>query len=203
MKILIIGGTGTIGKAVVQELQKDDTSNIIVAGSSSGDIQVDIASKDSIVKMYKEVGELDAVVCAAARGVVFAPLAEMDEDKMIQSMQSKLLGQMNLVLEGSRYMTSNGSFTLTTGLLNVDPIYCGTAAAMVNGAIEGFAKAAAIDMPDKQRINVISPALLAESVEHYGAFFPGHDTVPAAKVSLAYRKSIFGKQTGQIYKVGW
>ncbi len=95
------------------------------------------------------------------------------------------------------------SFTLTTGLLNCDPIATATAAAMVNGAVEGFVRAAAIDMPAQQRINVVSPALLLESVERYRDFFPGYPPVPAATVALAYRKSIMGHQTGRVIRVGW
>ena len=105
--------------------------------------------------------------------------------------------------QGLKYLPGDTSFTLTTGLLNHDPIVTGTAAAMINGAVEGFVRAAAIDMPAQQRINVISPALLLESVDKYRDFFPGYLPVPAATVALAYRKSIMGHQTGQIMKIGW
>ena len=200
-KILVIGATGTIGKAIVAELEAD--CDVIKVGGSSGDHTVDIASTDSIVELYNKFNDIDAVVCAAARGVVFTPLSEMTRDLYLQSMQSKQLGQIDLVVQGLKLLGKDVSYTLTTGLLNCDPITTGTAAGMVNGAVEGFAHAAAIDMPAQQRINVISPALLLESVEKYRGFFPGYPPVPVAIVALAYRKSIMGRQTGQIIRVGW
>ena len=200
-KILVIGATGTIGKAIVAELERD--CGVIKVGGSSGDHTVDIASSDSIVELYNKFNDVDAVVCAAARGVVFAPLAEMTMETYLQSMRSKQLGQIELVVQGLKLLGNAVSFTLTTGLLNCDPIATATAAAMVNGAIEGFVRAAAIDMPAQQRINVVSPALLLESVERYRDFFPGYPPVPAVTVALAYRKSIMGHQTGRVIRVGW
>lgn len=200
-KILIIGANGDLGSAIVNELKSD--SEIIQASQHQSDVKVDLASSDSIKAMYKKIGKLDAVICAAARGVVFAPLTEMDIEKITQSMQSKLLGQINLVLLGLNHLNQHSSFTLTTGLLNADPIAKGAAAAMVNSAVEGFVKAAAIDMPNNLRINAVSPALLTESAARYSEYFPGYDTVPAKKAALAYRKSVYGQQTGEVYRVGW
>ncbi len=200
-KVLLIGATGTLGRAIANELQLD--CEIIAVGGNSGDYQVDIASSESIIDLYQQFADVDAVVCAAARGVVFAPLAEMDKDRYLQSLQSKQLGQIDLVIQGLKILKDDVSFTLTTGLLNHDPIAQGSAAGMVNGAVEGFARAAAIDVPGKQRINVVSPALLTESVDKYQGFFPGFAPVPAAQAALAYRKSVQGWQTGQVYRVGW
>lgn len=200
-KIIIIGASGTIGNAICAELSRD--CQLIKVGSSSGDDTVDIASSDSIIRLYKKYHYVDAVICTAARDLVFAPLSEMTKEKYVTSMQSKLLGQIDLVLQGLKLLSDHVSFTLTTGLLNCDPIVAGSAASMVNGAVEGFVRAAAIDMPAKQRINVVSPNLLLESVEKYRDFFPGYLPVPATTVALAYRKSVMGHQTGQVIKVGW
>lgn len=200
-KVLVIGATGTIGKAICAELSRD--CQVIAVGGSSGDATVDIASTESIIALYKNFKDVDAVVCAAARGVAFAPLIEMTKESYINSMQSKQLGQIDLVIQGIKMLGNHVSFTLTTGLLNADPIAMGSAAGMVNGAVEGFVRAAAIDMPAKQRINVISPNLLLESVEKYRDFFPGYTPVPAETVARAYRKSVMGHQTGQVIRVGW
>ena len=198
-KVLLVGASGTIGQAIQNELQPD--CSIITVGSKTGVLQVDLDSSASITNLYQQAQDIDAVVCTAARGIVFAPLAEMDQSKVISSMQSKLLGQIDLVTQGIKYLKDDVSFTLTTGILNRDPIASGTAAAMVNGAIDSFVRAAAIDMPARQRINAISPTLLQESQQKYRDFFPGYPTVPAVRVATAYRKSIFGSQTGQIIEV--
>ena len=133
----------------------------------------------------------------------FPPIKQMQDDHYIASLQGKLLGQVDLVLHGLSLLGPKVSYTLTTGILNVDPIAKGTAAAMVNGAVEAFVRAAAIDVDGQQRVNVVSPALLEESQTQYEGFFPGYSTVPGSQVALAYRKAIFGRQNGAVLRVGW
>jgi NAD(P)-dependent dehydrogenase (short-subunit alcohol dehydrogenase family) len=198
-KILLIGATGTIGQAIDAELQSD--CDIIRIGNQSGDFQVDLADSNSIETLYQQHLDADAVVCAAARGVVLKAVHEIEKDDAITSIQSKLLGQIDLVTQGLRLLKDHVSFTLTTGILNTDPIATGSLAAMINGAVEAFAHAAAKDVPGKQRINVISPALLTESQAKLGEYFPGYETVAAAKVARAYRKAIFGIQSGRVFSV--
>ncbi len=71
LRILVVGASGVLGRAVVAELGA--RHEIVAAGSKSGDVRLDIADPDSIVAGLKAAGPLDAVVCAA--GVVnFAPL---------------------------------------------------------------------------------------------------------------------------------
>lgn len=200
-KVLVIGATGTLGSAIVANLESD--CDVIKVGGTTGDYNVDITSSESITKLYKQFQDADAVVSAGDRGVVFAPLTEMTITDYLKSIQSKQLGQIDLVIQGLKLLPGHVSFTLTTGILNVDPIPTSSAASMINGAVEGFIRAAAIQMPAKQRVNVVSPTLLTESVEKYRDYFPGYESVPAAKAAMAYRKSILGAQTGQVYRVGW
>ena len=200
MKILIIGATGTIGKAIVNEL--NPRHEIIIAGHTRGDIQVDLKNEQSIVDMYKKISSLDAVIVAAGN-VHFGPLASMNTELYGIGLNHKLLGQVNIVLKGIDYLNEGGSFTLTSGVLNHDPIKLGSSASMVNGAIDGFVKSAAIEMPKYLRINCVSPTVLTESMDKYASYFRGYKSVSAADVALSYSKSVEGNQTGQIYKVGY
>ena len=60
MKILIVGGNGTIGKKVSAHFaQKHE---VVVAGRSSGDVTVDMTDSQSIQAMFASVGNLDAIV---------------------------------------------------------------------------------------------------------------------------------------------
>jgi len=198
MKIIVVGGTGTIGKAVVEELSP--RHSIVIAGHKHGDIHVDITNTKSIEEMYKMIGGFDAMISATG-SVHFGPLAELTEADLSIGLQSKLMGQINLVLIGLRYINNAGSFTLTSGILSHDPIRFGSSASMVNGALESFAKSAAIEMPNNTRINVVSPTVLTESMDKFGAYFRGFESVPASRVALAYSKSVEGAQTGQVYRV--
>lgn len=200
MKIILIGASGTIGKAVTKELE--DRHTIITAGRNSGDVKVDICDSKSVEAMYKTTGAIDAVVCVAGN-VHFGPLMSMTPDNYFVGLNDKLMGQVNLVMAGLSYLNDNGSFTLTSGILSDDPIRFGSSAAMVNGAINGFVRGAAIELPRGIRINVVSPTILAESMPKFDEYFRGFESVPASRVALAYSKSVEGAQTGRVIRVGW
>jgi NAD(P)-dependent dehydrogenase (short-subunit alcohol dehydrogenase family) len=199
MKILIVGGTGTIGKAVAQTLQADH--ELIRAGRTRGDLQVDIESVDSIEKMYQTAGAVDAVVSTAGT-VVFEALENFTSEQYYVGLNNKLMGQVNLVLCGIKHLSDNGSFTLTSGILNEQPVQSSSSAAMANGAIDAFVRAAAIELPRGLRINSVSPTLITESIPLFGDAFKGFEPSPAAKVAMAYQKSIEHKFTGKVFQVG-
>lgn len=198
MRILIIGATGTIGRAVVGEL--GGRHEIVTAGRSSGDLRVDITDSHSIRAMFERAGALDAVVSATGK-VKFAPLEAMTAADYEVGLKDKLMGQVNLVLVGQDFLNDGGSFTLTTGVLDHDPIVQGTSASMVNGAVNAFVLAAAIELKRGQRINAVSPGVILEALPSYAPFFRGFEAVPAAKAARAYAKSVEGAQTGQVYRV--
>ncbi|MBI4347138.1 MAG: short chain dehydrogenase [Elusimicrobia bacterium] len=198
MKILLVGASGTIGKAVGQELGR--RHDLILAGRSSGDVRVDMTEPASVRELFKKVGAVDAVVSAAG-GVRFAPFDRLDAEAYQYGLRDKLMGQVNLVLGGRDAVADGGSFTLTGGVLDSDPIVAGSSASMVNGALNAFVMAAAIELKRGLRINCVSPGVITESMPQIGSFFRGFEPVPAARAALAYAKSVEGKQTGRVYRV--
>lgn len=196
----MVGGTGTIGSAVTTELAK--LHDVITVGRISGDYHVDITDRSTISKMFQKIGPFDALV-ATLGAVHFAPLAKMKHENYMLGLQSKLMGQVDLVLTGLDYINHHGSFTLTSGILATDPIVSGSSASMVNNALHGFVIGAAIEMPKNIRINVVSPTIITESLPNYGDMFLGFKPVDVETVAFAYSKSVNGAQTGQIYKVGY
>jgi NAD(P)-dependent dehydrogenase (short-subunit alcohol dehydrogenase family) len=120
---------------------------------------------------------------------------------MAVGLGNKLMGQVNLVLIGQRYVNDGGSFTLTSGVLSHDPIRYGASASLVNGAIDAFVRAAAIELDRGVRINAVSPGVLVESLPVFGEYFRGHEPVPGARVGNAYLKSVEGRLTGQVFHV--
>jgi NAD(P)-dependent dehydrogenase (short-subunit alcohol dehydrogenase family) len=195
LKIIVIGAKGAVGQAAIEAL--GDRHEIITVGRSSGDFQIDIEDQESLRSMYNEVGKVDAVISAVGHGH-FGGVAEMSSDQFMKGITHKVLPQVNLVLVGIDHMNDGGSFTLTSGVLNRDPIRGGASAAAANGALDGFVLGAAIDMPRGIRINAVSPGLLQVSVDRYDGFFPGHEPVSSERVGLAYCKSVEGAITGQV-----
>ena len=202
MKIIIIGATGTVGKAVAEQLGQ--RHEIVAVGSSSGQYRADIADIAQVRAVFtqiaEKIGKVDAVVVAAGN-LAFAPLAEFTPEQFRVGLDSKLMGQVNVAQVAQEFLSDGGSITLTSGIVADQPIRNGVSASMVNSAVEGYARGAAIELPRGLRINVVSPTLLTESLESYGAFFRGFETVPASRVALAYSRSVEGAQTGQVYKV--
>lgn len=195
MKIIIIGAGGAVGSAVCEEL--DGRHELIRAGRSSGDVNVDITDNDSIDAMYRQAGAVDAVVCATG-AAHFGPLTDMTEEQFMVGLNSKVMGQVNVVLRGLEQVNDGGSFTLTSGILDRDPIREGVNASTANAALSGFVTGAAIEMPRGLRINVVSPGLLDVSAARLGAMFPGHDPVSSRRVGLAFAKSVEGALTGKV-----
>lgn len=198
MRILIVGGKGTIGKKVTAHYQEGH--EVIVAGRSSGDITVDIADSASITAMLEEVGTVDAIVCIAgeARWANFDALSE--EDYYI-GLRSKLMGQVNLARLGTAYLSEGGSITLTTGILADDPVVKTASAAMVNGGIHSFVQAAALEMKNGIRINVVSAGMVEDSYEKYKSYFPGHNPIPMPKVVNGYVRSVEGRGNGEVIRI--
>jgi NAD(P)-dependent dehydrogenase (short-subunit alcohol dehydrogenase family) len=198
MKVIVIGANGTIGRAVVEQLAP--RHEIVPVGRSSGQYQADITSLQSVEALFDRIGSADAVVVAAGN-LHFGPLGELTPEQFQIGLQDKLMGQVNVALAAQRFLKDGGSITLTSGIVGDQPIRYGVNATAVNSAVEGFARAASIEMPRGLRINVVSPSVLEESLESYGPYFLGFEAVPAKRVALAYSRSVDGLQTGQIYKV--
>jgi NAD(P)-dependent dehydrogenase (short-subunit alcohol dehydrogenase family) len=198
MKVIVIGAAGTVGTAVVEQLAP--RHEIVKVGKTSGQYQVDMANIASVEALFDKIGHADAVVVAAGE-LHFGPLADMTPENFAVGLQSKLMGQVNVALVAQRYLNDGGSITLTSGILTDEPIRYGVNATTVNAAVEGFARAAAIELPRGIRINVVNATLLEESVDAYGPYFHGFETAPASRVALAYGKSVEGLQTGRVYQV--
>ena len=198
MKILIIGGNGTIGRRVSSFFLSDN--EILIAGRTSGDVTVDIVNSDSISSMFEKVGKVDSIVCIAGEAK-WANFNDLSEEDYYIGVKSKLMGQVNLVRIGQHYLNSGGSITLSTGILADDPVVMTTSAAMVNGGIHSFVKAVALEIKNGIRVNVVSLGMVEDADEKYKGYFPGHNPIPTKKVVNAYARSVLGKNNGEVIRV--
>lgn len=193
MRIIVIGATGTIGTSVVNLLSLDHT--VVKVGNKSGDFQVDISRKDSIEQLFKEVGNFDALVCAA--GVArFGAMAELSDEDFQVGLSNKLMGQVNLVRIGQRFTNDYGSFTLTSGILSQHPMQGSASISMVNSGVEGFVRAAALEMERGVKLNAVSPPWVKETLIAMGK--DSSQGMPADKVALAYQACIERNLSGKI-----
>ena len=193
MKILVIGATGTIGAAVAQALEA--RHEVLRASHTRSALKVDLADPASIRRLYAKVGRVDAVVSCAGQAV-FCPLLALSDADCALSLSNKLMGQVNLVRFGAEVLAEGGSFTLTSGILSRQPMPGGAAISLVNAGLEGFVRAAALDLPRGLRINVVAPGWVRETL--VAVKMDPSPGVPAALVAQSYVKAVEGSMTGQI-----
>ena len=194
MRVLLVGATGTIGSAVTEALENAG-HDVVRVGHSSGEHTVDLSDKESIRRLYDAVGSVHAVVCTAGVAA-FGPVDELDDDDWRRSLENKLMGQVNLVRLGLDRVADGGSFTLTSGTLSADPDPGTVAVAMAGGAVEAFARAAALDLEGRYRINVVSPGWVAESREEMG--LDPEPGIWAAELAEYYLRWLTRNETGRV-----
>jgi NAD(P)-dependent dehydrogenase (short-subunit alcohol dehydrogenase family) len=193
MRILVVGGTGVIGRAVVEALK--GTNEVVTAARSGADLPVDMTSTDSIAELYRRAGRLDAVISCAG-GAAFRPFAQLTDEDYAFSLGYKLMGQINLVRLGLDSVSDGGSFTLTSGVLAQEPSPGSVAVSLVNAGLNGFTRAAALDLPRGLRINVVSPPWVSETLQAMGQDPAGG--LPAAEVAKTYLRSLEPGVQGQV-----
>ncbi|CCP10258.1 3-oxoacyl-[acyl-carrier-protein] reductase [Stenotrophomonas maltophilia SKK35] len=199
MKILLVGASGTLGQAVARQLGQQH--QILAAGRHSGELRVDLTDDASVAELFARTGPVDAVISTAGK-LYFGPLQEMTPEQFNIGLQDKLLGQVRLALAAQHHLNAGGSITLTSGIVSAQPIRDGANATSVNAALEGFVRAAALELlPRGLRINVVSPNVLIESMAAYGPYFPGFEAVSAQRAALAFQRAVEGIQSGETITV--
>jgi NAD(P)-dependent dehydrogenase (short-subunit alcohol dehydrogenase family) len=191
MKVMVVGATGTIGKAVVAALSP--THEVVAVSHRAGALRVDMADRRSIASLYDAVGPVDAVVSAAG-AASFGPLASLTDEQFALGVESKLMGQVNLVRLGLPHVNRGGSFTLTSGILARRPTPGSAAISLVNAGLEGFVRAAALEMPRGIRINVVSPPWVSETLSAMGR--DPAEGLAAVRVARSYVESVVGSANG-------
>src|SRR5436305_8538303 len=193
MRILVIGATGTIGKAVVAALA--GRHEVVSASRHKSHEQVDIADPKSLRALFDRVGRVDAIVSAAGNAA-WKPLGDLSDDDFAFSLANKLMGQVNVIRYGLAHVNDRGSITVTSGILAQQPTQGSAAVSLVNAGLEGFARAAALDAPRGIRVNIVSPPWVAETLEAMGQDPSGG--LPASEVARAYVQSVEGEGRGQV-----
>ena len=197
MKIVIVGASGTMGQYLANVLEREN-HEVIRASRSSEEIQVDTNSTQSIEAMFARNGTFDALISTAGETFV-GPWKNLNDQTFKKGIEGKMMGQINLVLIGQHYINPKGSFTLITGALTHEPQINFANASAVNGAVEGFVRASAIELPNCIRINAVSLTVIENSPQYF-SYFPGEIPTTMKQLEFGFKKSLFGAVTGHIIK---
>lgn len=194
MKIVVIGATGTIGSATIKLLRQ--RHQVIAVSRSSGDHRADLTNKGSLEAALGAIGKVDAIVSAAG-SAVFKPLAELTDADFEKSLGDRLMGQVNVVRAGAQHILAGGSITLTSGTLAQEAMAGSAAIGLVNAALEGFGRAAALELQSAQvRVNVVGPPWVRETLVALN--MEPSSGMDADEIAKAYAQSVEGGATGKI-----
>src|ERR1700730_13855937 len=145
MNVVLFGASGTLGSAVQKALEVKG-HEVIGITRKSGKFRADIQDIESLRAVYKQIGSFDHVACAA--GDVFpAPLEQTTDEQWSNSFKSKGMGQIDLVRAALPFIADKGSFALVSGVLTDEYTAGGVIGTVINHIVEGFTKAAAIELP--------------------------------------------------------
>lgn len=207
LRVLLVGAGGVIGRWVHEALR--DQHTVITAGLESPQgqhqLQFDLGDSKAVARALSALGPIDAVISTAGRAR-FGPLSQVSAAPINESvyglgLQDKLMGQVNLALASRDVLRPGGSITLTSGTTSTEPIIGGAGLSLVNGALESWVRAAATELPNGLRINVVSPSLVEGTPATACAAFPGFELVPGRRVALAYLRCLMSGINGQVIRV--
>lgn len=151
MKAIVIGATGTIGHEVAERLRESGYE--VTGASRHSHVKVDIEDEDSVKKLLERTGQVDVIVSAAGTAA-FGEINKLTDKEFSLSFRNKLMGQIKLLQNGLAYLNPGGTILLTGGIFAYRPIRGSAAIAMVNLGLEGFVRAAALEMDKNVKLIV-------------------------------------------------
>lgn len=193
MKIVVIGATGTIGKAVADALAK--RGHEVIRASRKSAVRVDIEDASTVNALFEGRKDVDAVVSCAG-GAGWGPLGNLTDDDFALSLRYKLMGQVNVVRVAKDKVKDGGSITVTSGILATKPMPGSAAVSLVNAGLEGFVRAAGLEMKRGVRVNVVSPPWVKETLRSM-KMDESHG-LAAADVAKAYVVAVEGQNNGEV-----
>lgn len=207
LRILLVGAGGVVGRCVHEALREGHA--VISAGLEAPQgpdhVQLDLGDSAALVPALRALGPLDAVISTAGRArfgaLAQAMPAALDDSVYGLGLHDKLMGQVNLALAAREVLRPGGSITLTSGTTSTEPVLGGAGLSLVNGALESWVRAAATELPQGWRLNVVSPSLVEGTPAAACAAFPGFELVSGRRVALAYLRCLLSGINGQVLRV--
>lgn len=196
MKIIVIGGTGIIGKAVVENLKKNH--EVIVTSRTDGDYLLDIEDRQAVSNMFKQIKDVDGIISTTGAAMPL-PVNLLTDQALDLALNNKLKAQINFIREGLKHLKEGGFITLTTGRAAVEPFSGSSSISMACAGLEAFVQAVELEKNSSVRINVVRPAMVTESMQLYNISVPFH--ISAKETATVYAQTVSSSHSGKIFDV--
>ena len=170
-KILIFGGSGSIGKALAIKLKKNDYSPVIISRNEnelkniSKEINCeyrvcDVLNSNKIKEISDEYKDLIFGVAYCVGSINLKPLKITKDEDFIDSFKINTLGAINVIKFNQESLTkNNGSILLYSTIAVKQGFTNHTIISTSKGAIEGLTVSLAAELSPNVRVNCLAPSL--------------------------------------------
>jgi NAD(P)-dependent dehydrogenase (short-subunit alcohol dehydrogenase family) len=173
-KVLIIGGTGGIGRALAERYASLESEVILTSrsaeraeataaeiGGNVRGIALDIAEPENIAESLADVGEIDRLLIVAIERD-YNTVRDYDLEKARRAVTVKLVGYTEVVHTMLDRFTDEAAVVIFGGLAGERPYPGSTTVTMVNGAVRSMIKTMAVELAPI-RFNAIHPGVIGDT----------------------------------------
>jgi len=179
-RVIIVGAGSGIGRSVAVAVSRAGAS-VILAGRkrdaleqtgalATGQVRIsviDAANEAEVEAFFAGTGAFDHLVSTISQGVT-GPVGELSASDVQRAMNAKLWAPFFLVKHGKPHIDAAGSFAFFSGIRGARPAARSSITSLVNGGLEAFAKAMAVEL-GPIRVNVISPGIVDSGPSFWSA----------------------------------
>lgn len=170
-KILILGGSGAIGKSLAKELIEKKYKPILIARNKQ-DLEIisdkldcehhvcDILETKKLISIIKDIGEDIYGLAYCVGSINLKPLKLATEEDFIESYKINTLGAINSIKAAQSSLIKNkGSILLFSTIAVQQGFINHSIISSAKGAIEGLTLSLAAELAPNVRVNCIAPSL--------------------------------------------
>jgi 3-oxoacyl-[acyl-carrier protein] reductase len=172
MKIFVLGGSASIGQAVVRASVAAGhrvmaTYNSNAPEDELGASWLHLDLRVEMPDLTDVVGEIDAAVLLPSV-VRNQPLSEYDDEMIAELVDVNFAGQARFIRDITPLLTTGSQIIIVGSIAaqrgSIDPIYGAT-----KGAMHALVKSLSKSLAPKTRVNVVAPGLVAETAMYEAA----------------------------------
>ncbi len=170
--VVVVGGGSGIGRAAAQAAvaqgarvtlssrNRDRLAEVAQAiGGGTAAVPLDMTDAQGVAAWAGAVGPLDHLVITAS-SAAHGPFAEMEIAALSGMFAAKFFGPYQTARAALPQIGDGGSITFFSGVLSRRPGLNCAGLGAVNGAVEGLARALALELGPAIRVNCVSPGMV-------------------------------------------